>query len=160
MPRRPTHVEVTFAQGEPAKTEVVESVPFMDRPARFHEDIEVMVVWSEECMFAVAQNDAQMLSTPDEDEDAFASEPTMLQLSFYMNENGRAEKLPKHTVGGFEFFGPVTLVATYYDPATGHEMYADVTAGHVATAKRQLRRRVAADRKRRTELARAMANFA
>ena len=67
------------------------------------------------------------------------------RLCLMMNEDGRAEQLARHTVGGYEFFGRVYLVALLYDEDSGSTWYSDVKSSDVDAVATMLKARAQAD---------------
>lgn len=79
---------------------------------------------------------------PDE---PYPTGPVERCLHLMMNEDGRALQLPHHTVGGYDFFGRVYLVALLYDEDSGSTWYSDVKSSDVDAVVTMLKARAQAD---------------
>lgn len=81
------------------------------------------------------------------DDDPFRNPDAVVRdLCLYTDEDGRAKGLSPNPIGGFVFFGPARLVATWRCLETGYEMYSDVTKADLDAVPGLLALRAAAQR--------------
>ena len=67
-------------------------------------------------------------------------------LTILCHEDGRdVFRDDCHVVHGFEFFGPVVVVATWFDTDSGIEFYADITDEDIASLPERMRKRANRD---------------